>query len=209
MKLIIALAAVAGFLLVFNSVDARASKIGCSKIDSCYDEIGKMPRSLLKYYSGNLAYNGKYKKKYQTKKRRLTRFPRRIARTGYKLFIFSPYLKRWAAYDATGRLVGRGVANGGADYCADVGRGCRTPRGLFRVRSKGTAGCKSGKFPLPRGGAPMPYCMFFHGGYAIHGSPGISNTNGSHGCIRVKTAAARWLHQDFINHGTRVLVLPY
>ncbi len=55
----------------------------------------------------------------------------------------------------------------------------------------------------------MPYCMFFTGNYAIHGSPRISNRNGSHGCIRVTTTAARWLSQHFLRHGTRVVVLPY
>ena len=35
--------------------------------------------------------------------------------------------------------------------------------------------------------APMPYAIFFHGGYAIHGSYDIDNLGypASHGCIRL------------------------
>ena len=43
----------------------------------------------------------------------------------------------------------------------------------FSVKRKGLPSCVSSKFPLGKGGAPMPYCMFFRGGYAIHGSPRI------------------------------------
>jgi lipoprotein-anchoring transpeptidase ErfK/SrfK len=134
--------------------------------------------------------------------------PRFIA-PGEKKFIFSPRLRMWAAYDAGGKRVAYGIANGGSHYCGDLGRACRTPIGSFRVHSKGGPECVSSRFPLPHGGAAMPYCMHFRGGYAIHGSPQISNVNGSHGCVRVKTEAARWLSSNFMQHGTKVVVLPY
>jgi lipoprotein-anchoring transpeptidase ErfK/SrfK len=40
--------------------------------------------------------------------------------------------------------------------------------------------------------APMPHAIFFHGGYAIHGSYEISRLGGpaSHGCVRLHPAAA-------------------
>jgi hypothetical protein len=139
----------------------------------------------------------------------VSKLPKRISPPGERVFVFSPRHKYWAAYNSDGFRVARGVANGGAHYCPDVGRACRTPRGSFRVHSKGPSSCVSSKYPLPSGGAPMPYCMKFKGGYAIHGSPHISNRNGSHGCIRVKTAAAAWLSNNFIRHGTKVVVLPY
>lgn len=128
---------------------------------------------------------------------------------GERMFVFSPRLRQWAAYNKYGKRIAYGKANGGANWCADVNRPCRTPSGAYRVRSKGLPSCASSKYPLGKGGAKMPYCMFFHKGYAIHGSPHISNRNGSHGCIRVRTAAAQWLHRYFINHGTKVVVLPY
>lgn len=129
--------------------------------------------------------------------------------TGERLFVFSPRLKRWAAYNESGERVGYGVANGGSHWCAELGRPCRTPKGIYRVHRKGAASCRSSKYPLGKGGAPMPYCMFFHKGYAIHGSPKISDRNGSHGCVRVQTDAAKWLHRHFIKHGTQVVILPY
>lgn len=135
--------------------------------------------------------------------------PRRISPHGERVFIFSPRLLRWAAYDSQGYRVASGVANGGADLCEDLGRPCRTPRGTYRIHTKKGADCISNTFPLPNGGAQMPFCMFFTGGYAIHGSPYISGSNTSHGCIRVHTGAARWLHRHFLHRGTKVVVLPY
>lgn len=55
----------------------------------------------------------------------------------------------------------------------------------------------------------MPYCMFFRGNYAIHGSPDVPNYNASHGCIRVLPSAARWLSRNFIRIGTTVIVRSY
>lgn len=139
----------------------------------------------------------------------MSSLPRRIAPQGERVFVFSPRLLRWAAYDAQGYRVAGGKANGGANYCASLGRPCRTPTGAFRVGRRGSADCVSNRFLLPSGGAPMPYCMFFSGGNAIHGSPYISNNNTSHGCIRVHTGAARWLHRYFMHPGTKVIVLSY
>lgn len=124
-------------------------------------------------------------------------------------FIFDPKKLSWAVYNSSGSLVRTGAASGGRGYCPDVHRGCHTPVGRFTVYSKGPANCKSSKFPVAHPGAPMPYCMFFHGGYAIHGSNDVPNYNASHGCIRLVPSDALWLHQNFIKAGTRVVVLPY
>ncbi len=128
---------------------------------------------------------------------------------GERAFVFSPSEKEWAAYDADGYYVAGGIANGGAPYCADLQEACHTPAGVFRIQRKGGYDCESSTFPLGKGGAPMPYCMFFIGGYAIHGSPYLSNRNTSHGCVRVETSAARWLHTYFLDHGTKVIIHPY
>lgn len=132
--------------------------------------------------------------------------------TGTRVFIFDPRHHAWATYNAQGQLVNEGKASGGQSYCPDIHRSCRTIVGHFRVISKGGPGCVSSKYPLnTRGGAKTPYCMAFHPkGYAVHGSNDVpNNRNVSHGCIRVTTAAARWLNQDFIKIGTPVIVLPY
>lgn len=139
-------------------------------------------------------------------------FPSNIRPPGAKIFVFSPKYKAWAAYWPDGRLAGYGRASGGSNWCKEIGRVCRTPRGAFSIRSKGGYECYSSKYPLPRGGAHMPYCMFFHKGYAIHGAPPQyvpSNANVSHGCIRVTTDAARWLRDNFLSIGTRVYVTSY
>lgn len=129
---------------------------------------------------------------------------------GERAFVFSPRDKEWAAYDADGYYVAGGIANGGAEYCYDLQEPCHTPAGVYRVYRKGGADCVSGTFPLSKGGgAPMPYCMFFTGGYAIHGSPFISYQNTSHGCVRVNPDSAKWLSSYFLNHGTKVIIHPY
>lgn len=114
----------------------------------------------------------------------------------------------WGAYDSEGTLVNWGPISGGKSYCADVGRGCKTITGNFTIYRKQGPGCVSSRFPLGRGGAPMPYCMHFKGGYALHGSPTVPGYHASHGCVRLFTDDARWLNHDFIDVGaTRVQVV--
>ncbi len=125
-------------------------------------------------------------------------------------FVFSPKLLKWAFYDSRGNLVRTGKASGGRGWCPDVNKPCHTPAGRYTVFKKKGADCVSNTYPLAwGGGAPMPYCMFFHGGYAIHGSYEVPNWNASHGCIRIEPSAARVLHNRYIHNGTRVVVLPY
>ena len=135
--------------------------------------------------------------------------PERIKPTGKKIFIFSPKARQWGAYNSAGDLIAFGRANGGDHFCPDIRGVCNTPKGTYAVYRKGSADCISHSFPVGKGGAKMPYCMFFHNGYSIHGSPTLSLHNGSHGCIRVTIEAAQWLSSNFIDYGTKVVVLPY
>lgn len=136
--------------------------------------------------------------------------PKSIKSTGEKVFVFSPRARQWAAYNGQGQLMGFGRANGGASFCAELNEPCLTANGKYRVFRKGDSSCISKTFPLDKGGgAQMPYCMFFNGGAAIHGSPQLSLMNSSHGCVRVTTPSARWLSESFINIGTKVLVTSY
>lgn len=52
--------------------------------------------------------------------------------------------------------------------------------------------------------SPMPYSIFFHGGYAIHGSYEISRLGGpaSHGCVRLHPSNAATLFSLVRQHGT-------
>jgi len=45
--------------------------------------------------------------------------------------------------------------------------------------------------------SPMPYSIFFYGGYAIHGTNAVSRLGrpASHGCVRLDTRNARKLYQ--------------
>jgi lipoprotein-anchoring transpeptidase ErfK/SrfK len=53
-------------------------------------------------------------------------------------------------------------------------------------------------------GSPMPHAIFFHGGYAIHGSYEISRLGGpaSHGCVRLHPEHAAALFALVQNEGT-------
>lgn len=123
----------------------------------------------------------------------------------------------WGAYDEQGQLLKWGPVSSGSDRCSDNSSPtCRTKTGIFRVFSKENKHCKSNVFPIGRGGAKMPYCMYFHKGLALHGSNDIPGYRASHGCIRMFTRDAKWLNHKFVelsddeNHflGTKVIVRP-
>ena len=66
-------------------------------------------------------------------------------------------------------------------------RGYRTPNGSYRPQWLARKW-----FSTIYDGSPMPYSIFFNGGYAIHGSYEISRLGrpASHGCIRLHPANA-------------------
>ena len=135
--------------------------------------------------------------------------PSQISPPGEKMVLVDPIEHAWGAYDANGRLIKSGLASAGSNWCKDMGQECHTWTGSFRVRSLGGPNCVSPSFPLPRGGAPMPYCMYFNKYQALHGSYELAHANISHGCVRMRVADARWLHNNFVQIGTLVVVKPY
>ncbi len=124
-------------------------------------------------------------------------------------FVFNPRTTQWQAISSSGKVVRTGHGSGGRSYCPDIHRSCRTPTGTFYVIGKGGAGCKSSRYPVGRGGAPMPYCMYFTKFYAVHGSYEVPSYNASHGCIRLYPSDARWLYNNFMSVGTKVVVKSY
>ena len=68
--------------------------------------------------------------------------------------------------------------------------GWRTPTGTFRPQSMHVR-----HFSTLFNGAPMPYSIFFHGHFAIHGAHEIKNLarRASHGCVRLHPVNARTL----------------
>lgn len=143
--------------------------------------------------------------RYSTNLMEHSPFPYQITAPGRSTIKVDLKKLAWGAYDASGRLVKWGPASGGKNYCADVGRSCRTVAGQYTIKRKQGAGCKSSAYPKPNGGAPMPYCMHFHRGYALHGSNTVPGHNASHGCVRLFNEDAQWLNQSFIRVGVTLV----
>ncbi|KTD31092.1 MULTISPECIES: L,D-transpeptidase [Legionella] len=143
-------------------------------------------------------------------------FPLSINEKGEKQVIVDQDKLAWGAYDRDGQLVKWGPISSGRDRCPDAARSCRTMTGIFRFFSKENEKCRSNVYPIGRGGAKMPFCMYFHKGFALHGSPDIPGYRASHGCVRMFTRDAEWLNHDFVelsnetNHylGTKVVIRP-
>jgi hypothetical protein len=134
-------------------------------------------------------------------------FPQKIAPQDYKQLKVNQSQFAWGAYNKKGELVKWGPMSGGANYCSDKNRHCGTVTGEFKFHRRQGAACVSGKYPLPTGGAPMPYCMHFYKGYALHGSKVVPGYHASKGCVRVFLDDAKWLNQDFVKlHDTRIEV---
>jgi lipoprotein-anchoring transpeptidase ErfK/SrfK len=158
----------------------------------------------------SLIYNYFVSSTYEEKTTAPDAFPSTRPSEKENIFIFSPKHHMWALYNTKGKRVGIGKAIGGKDYCQDTNDNCRTVTGKFKVFRKENKDCTSNTFPIHKGGgAPMPYCMFFHEGYAIHGANHLPEENTSHGCIRVTQEAARWINHYYLHEGSYVLVLPY
>lgn len=91
--------------------------------------------------------------------------------------------------------------NGKARYSWPVStarRGYRTPIGSYRPTRMHRK-----YYSRKYNNSPMPNSIFFHGGYAIHGTGAIKNLGrpASHGCIRLHPANARALFNLVQSHG--------
>ena len=126
-----------------------------------------------------------------------------------KIFIFSPKTLKWTAINHNGKVVKTGYGSGGSNYCRDLKRSCHTPSGTYTIISKIGASCRSTRYPLGKGGAKMPYCMYFSQYYAVHGSYEVPNYNASHGCVRLHVNDAKWLYYNFMEVGTTVIIKSY
>ncbi len=78
--------------------------------------------------------------------------------------------------------------------------GYRTPTGTYGPKRMHTM-WHSRKYQM----SPMPYSIFFRGGYAIHGTNYVSKLGrpASHGCVRLHTANAKRLFQLTRQVGTK------
>ena len=143
-------------------------------------------------------------------------FPRYIESDGEKTIYVSQKQLAWGAYDEKGELLWWGPLSSGSGHCKGLDGTCTTPSGAFRIIRKQDIDCISTAFPMRSdgegGGAPMPYCMHFFRGFALHGSDTVPGYRASHGCVRIFVEDARWLNEEFINlpgggeKGTRIIV---
>lgn len=133
--------------------------------------------------------------------------PKQMNTHGRKEVYINLKLFAFGAYDTHGKLLYWGPASSGRKQCYDSDGDCSTVTGQFRVfRSEGKE-CISHEFPLEtHGGDPMPYCMYFHGGTAMHYSTLSGFINRSAGCVRLFKSDAKWLNQEFVKLGTEIIV---
>lgn len=153
-------------------------------------------------------------KNYQDQDENFTSYESRLPatlNTHEKTILVDPRVHAWGAYDSNGNLIKAGLITAGGKWCPDIKRACKTRAGTFRIQSLGGLHCKSTIYPLPRGGAPMPYCMFFNKNQGLHGTygNGVVEGNISHGCVRMRVPDAEWLRYNFATVGTKVIVRPY
>ena len=85
-------------------------------------------------------------------------------------------------------------------------RGYRTPIGTFRPGRM-----HERYFSRKYDNAPMPYSVFFHHGYAIHGTTAIKSLGrpASHGCVRLHPDNAKRLFSLIAKNGkanTRIVI---
>ncbi len=76
--------------------------------------------------------------------------------------------------------------------------GYHTPRGSYRVQRTARV-----YFSKKYDNAPMPNSVFFHGGYAIHGTYHVKNLGrpASHGCVRLAPQNAAALYNLVQKYG--------
>lgn len=141
------------------------------------------------------------------------RMPEHIETGGKKMVLVDPNVHAWGAYNKEGNLIRAGIATSGGAICPPDANesNCKTTSGTFHVFATSGSRCYSKTFPRPNGGGLMPYCMYFHNGEALHGSPDdiVIERNISHGCVRMRIPDAQWMYENFAGVGTTVKVMPY
>jgi L,D-transpeptidase ErfK/SrfK len=133
--------------------------------------------------------------------------PKHIDTHGRKEVYIDLSLFAFGAYGQNGNLVYWGPESSGRKKCYDSNGDCSTATGSFSVFRIEGKDCISHEFPLEtHGGDPMPYCMYFHNGTAMHYSTLSGFINRSAGCVRLFKSDAKWLNKVFVQRGTEVVV---
>jgi lipoprotein-anchoring transpeptidase ErfK/SrfK len=103
----------------------------------------------------------------------------------------------------------RVYVDGGLTYAWPVStarRGYRTPAGSYRVQRMERM-WYSRKYHM----SPMPYSLFFRGGYAIHGTNAVRQLGrpASHGCVRLHPGNAAALYRLVQSRGGARIVVTH
>jgi hypothetical protein len=79
-----------------------------------------------------------------------------------------------------------------------------TPRGTYGVQSLQTM-----HYSKKYHNSPMPHSIFFHGGFAIHGTYDLANLGrpASHGCVRISPANAATLYALVRQEGATIHIV--
>ncbi|MDP4595120.1 MAG: L,D-transpeptidase [Beijerinckiaceae bacterium] len=96
-------------------------------------------------------------------------------------------------------------ASGSYTWKVSTGRGqYNTPRGTYRPTVM-----RRMHYSRKYNNSPMPYSVFFRGGYAIHGTNAVSRLGApaSHGCIRLATGNAAALYAMIKREGARITIV--
>ncbi len=121
--------------------------------------------------------------------------------TSEKLITVDTTKQMLYAWDG-GRLVNQSPVSTGMYYTPTV-------KGDFRIYKKQEKANMSGYYPpYPRYFLKdVPYIMYFHGAYALHGAfwHNKFGTKVSHGCVNQPVAFSKWLF-EWAPMGTRVIV---
>jgi len=149
---------------------------------------------------------------YNLNRMDLSPFPEKVKPRDGNFIVVNLSNYSFTAYNKFGYQVYWGPAAPGMDICTDTDTSCVTHTGDFRIFKKGDVNCRSDSFPVGSGGSPMPYCMYFNGGAALHGAyfAGLPN---SHGCVQLFPKDAAWLNLSFVKAGypggTEVIVVKH
>ncbi|MBV7363561.1 L,D-transpeptidase/peptidoglycan binding protein [Actinomycetaceae bacterium TAE3-ERU4] len=101
--------------------------------------------------------------------------------------------------------IGKNIVRG-PEYMVSGKPSTPTVRGIFPVRAKVRSQTMRGPDYVTPG---VPWVVYFHGDYALHGAPwrssfGYSGRRGSHGCVNLPVGIAKWYYQ-WTEIGTKVV----
>lgn len=197
-KVFVFIALLAGLLVLPASASERGNRVTVDTVSSAY--TGKKDDAYWtrvwyrkqakkgRHYKKKVYRKRKYTKKRYTKKRRAKR-SRRVATRNLRPGKGSGVVARVSLSKQRMNVYQNGVLR--YTWKVSTGRsGYGTPRGSWRIHRMHKR-YYSRKYDL----APMPYAMFYHRGFAIHGTNSIKRLGrrASHGCVRLHPSNAATL----------------